>query len=82
MGLMLGTQCRTYVARVEQSARSEKMKREADLAANVRAADLTQLLARLEADMELLSSKENNSASRAAETAKDMKYLWDRQLNL
>ena len=67
---------------MEQSARSQKLKKEQDLAASVRAADYTQLMARLEADMELLSSRENSSASRAVETAKDMKYLWDRQMNL
>ena len=82
MGCIFATQTRTYVARVEQSARSEKLKKEQDLASNVRAADLTQLLARIESDMLLLSSKENSGPDRAVETAKDMKYLWERQMNL
>ena len=75
-------QARTYIARVEQSWRSEKMKQEKELASNVRAADLTQLLARLDADMSLLITRENNAPSRAVETAKDMKYLWERQTML
>ena len=73
---------RTYVARVEQGLRNEKVKKEQELASNVRAADLSQLLARLDADLALLVSRQNNTPSRAVESAKDMKYLRERQMTL
>ena len=67
---------------MEQAARAESERRENELAANVRAADLTQLLARLDADMTILASREASSSSQAEETAKDMKYLFERQMKL
>ena len=67
---------------MEQAARAESERRESELAANVRAADLAQLLARLDADMILLASREASSSSQAEETAKDMKYLYERQMRL
>eukprot|EP00435_Cladocopium_sp_Y103_P012151 s3014_g3.t1 len=74
--------CLAYVSRVEMASKSEQDKREQELAATVRAADLTQLVARLESDLKLLAPKENSSNARAIETSKDMKYLHERQLSL
>lgn len=77
-----GEPCRAYVSRVEQVTRTEREQKEQELAANVRQADLTQLLARLEADLVLLAQQENTSDARAVETAKDMKYVRERQMSL
>ena len=52
------------------------------LAANVRPADLTQLLAKLEADFVTLEPSKDASEQQAADSAKDMKYLRERQLKL
>ena len=67
---------------MEQTTRAEKEQKEQELAANVRQADLAQLLARIEADLLLLAQQENTSDARAVETAKDMKYVKERQMRL
>lgn len=73
---------RTYVAKIEQTTRLEKEAHEEELAANLRAAEFKHLVAKLDADMKVLESRDSSSPSQAVETAKDLKYLWERQMKL
>lgn len=50
--------------------------------ASIRAAESSSLLAKLESDLRTLSNIELSGDQRAIETAKDMKYLYDRQKSL
>lgn len=61
------------------ASRNEKEEKEAQLAKNVRQADLQQILARLGNDLDLLKARAANAPSEAVENALDMKYLRDRQ---
>ena len=70
---------RPFISKLESSARAEKEVKDAQLAANVRQADLQQLVAKLDADFELLKSLKPDEGAEAQEHAKDMKYLRERQ---
>ncbi|CAK9073503.1 unnamed protein product [Durusdinium trenchii] len=68
-----------FVSKIEMASRNEKEEKEAQLAKNVRQADLQQILARLGNDLDLLKARAANAPSEAVENALDMKYLRDRQ---
>ena len=74
-----GSVVRPFISKMESTARAEKEAKDAQLAANVRQADLQQLTAKLDSDFELLKALKPDESSEAHEHAKDMKYLRDRQ---
>ena len=73
---------RPFVAKVESATKCQKEKGDAELAANVRQADLKQLLARLDADFKVLDDLSGGDAETAKQTALDVKWIRDRQMNL
>ena len=62
--------------------RSEKEDKQAVLAKNVRVADMQQLLAKLEADLEVLDGQTPPAMRATEQNALDMKYLRERQMFL
>ena len=70
---------RPFLAKAEQLARTAKEEADEKLAQEIREADLKQIMAKLEGDLVLLKDRIPSEAKQALETAKDMKYLRDRQ---
>ena len=70
---------RPFLGKIEMATRTEKEEKDAQLARNVRQADLEQLLSRLANDLSLLKDRKDAAPSEAVENALDMKYLRDRQ---
>ncbi|CAL1145066.1 unnamed protein product [Cladocopium goreaui] len=70
---------RPYVAKVEQAARIAKEQEDLKLASDLRAADGKQVIAKIENDLRLLQDLIPDDLSQAQSTAKDLKYLRDRQ---
>lgn len=73
---------RPYVAKVEQAARIAKEQEDLKLASDLRAADGKQVIAKIENDLRLLQDLIPDDLSQAQSTAKDLKYLRDRQETL
>ena len=67
---------------MESAARIAQEEKSAQLAQELRAAEGKQVLAKLEADMSLLKSRIPDDRVQAERTAKDLKYLRERQANL
>ena len=61
---------------------NEKDEREAELARNLRKADLEQIVAKIENDLTVLEKYMEPNDRQAEEHALDMKYLRDRQQRL
>lgn len=74
--------CRPFIAEIEVASKSEKDQKELELAKNVRQADLKQLLARIENDFSTLKARCASEDTQAMQTAKDMKYMRERQMML
>lgn len=81
---MLQSLCllRPYVAKVEQAARIAKEQEDLKLTSELRAADGKQVVAKIENDLRLLQDLIPDDLSQALSTAKDLKYLRDRQETL
>lgn len=71
--------CRPFLAKMEAAVRSERELRDAELAENLRRADLQQLVAKLERDFKVLEGRKPKEDASAKERALDMKYLRERQ---
>jgi hypothetical protein len=67
---------------VEQAARIAKEQEDLKLASDLRAADGKQVIAKIENDLRLLQDLIPDDLSQAQSTAKDLKYLRDRQETL
>lgn len=80
--------CRLYVDRrvfgvkIEKQNAAIREEMEEKTRASIRAAESTSLLSKLSTDLSKLSNMELSGDQRAIETAKDMKYLYDRQKSL
>ena len=71
---------RPFVDKVETAVQNAKDEKDAELARNVRKADLEQIVAKVSKDMEVLQKHLSPAEDRRAEEhALDMKYLRDRQ---
>ncbi|CAK9036023.1 unnamed protein product [Durusdinium trenchii] len=70
---------RPFLAKMEAAVRSERELRDAELAENLRRADLQQLVAKLERDFKVLEGRKPKEDASAKERALDMKYLRERQ---
>lgn len=73
---------RPFIATIENATKSRKEKEAEDLAADVRQADLKQIMARIDADFAALDAMSGGDAKEAVETALDMKWIRDRQMIL
>lgn len=73
---------RPFVSQIENATKLAKEKQDEELAASLREADFRQVIAKLESDLRTLENRKPNSTTEAIKTAKDMKYLRDRQKNL
>lgn len=73
---------RPFIAKVESASKSRKEKEEEDLAQAVRQADLKQLVARLENDLDALDGLAGGDVEAAKQTALDLKWIRDRQRTL
>jgi hypothetical protein len=67
---------------VEQAARIAKEQEDLKLASDLRAAHGKQVIAKIENDLRLLQDLIPDDLSQAQSTAKDLKYLRDRQETL
>lgn len=67
---------------MEQAARIAKEQEDLKLASDLRAADGKQVIAKIENDLRLLQDLIPDDLSQAQSTAKDLKYLRDRQETL
>ena len=65
-----------------QAARIVKEQEDLKLAEDLRAADAKQVMAKIESDMAKLQERIPDDLAAAQETAKDLKYLRDRQETL
>ena len=74
--------CRPIVSKIESAAENQKHDREAELARNLRKADYEQVIAKVNADMDVLESQVSPEVQKQQEHALDMKYLRERQLQL
>ena len=70
---------RTYVEKIEQASRREREEREQEVARRVRQTDCESVKIKVEHDLEQLASTLPNAEQSAIESAKDMKYLRERQ---
>jgi len=70
---------RTYVEKIEQASRREREEREQEVARRVRQTDCESVKIKVEHDLEQLASMLPNAEQSAIESAKDMKYLRERQ---
>ena len=68
--------------KIEKQNAAVREEMEEKTKASIRAAESSSLLAKLESDLRTLSNMELSGDQRAIETAKDMKYLYDRQKSL
>jgi len=73
---------RPYHARVEQAARTAKEETETRIAEELRAAEAKQVMTKLQSDMSMLKERIPDERVQAQNTAKDIKYLRDRQMRL
>ena len=73
---------RTHVTQIQANQREEKENRARELTRAVQEATMKQLRAQIEADIQLLREKLENTTDQAAETAKDLKYVRERQMHL
>ena len=76
------TAIRPFLADIQRVTQQAKEKHEEELNAKVRVATLTSVMAKLEADLDALASRQPNSSSEAIKHAKDLKYVRDRQTSL
>ena len=67
------------MARVEQVVKAAKEEKTAKLAEEARAADAKQIVAKNQSDFQVLRSCISDELTRAQNTAKDLKYIRDRQ---
>ena len=67
---------------MEQAARIAKEQEDLKLASDLRAADGKHVIAKIENDLRLLQDLIPDDLSQAQSTAKDLKYLRDRQETL
>ena len=67
---------------MERAARIVKEQEDSRLASELRAADGKQVVAKIESDLRLLEEQIPDDLSQAQSTAKDLKYLRDRQETL
>ena len=70
---------RIYVERVENAIRREKDLKEQELARKVRQADCEAVLAKIDVDLAALQASIPNDRQSSMESAKDLKYLKQRQ---
>lgn len=73
---------RPFVSQIENATKLAKEKQDEELAASLREADFRQVITKVDSDLRTLENRKPNSTSEAIKTAKDMKYLRDRQKNL
>lgn len=67
---------------MEQASRREREEKEQELATKVRQIDFEQVQLKVQADMDMLLASVPNAQQSAIESAKDMKYLKERQEHL
>lgn len=70
---------RSFAADMENSSRLAKERKDEELAPQLRLADCSSVMAKLEADLQILKDREGDQTAQAIKNAKDMKYLRDRQ---
>lgn len=70
---------RSYLAKIEKNKRQAKEEREAQFAEELRRADGKQVALKIQNDLETLKAITPDSDRQALETAKDLKYLQERQ---
>ena len=73
---------RPFIGKIEAASKLQKDEKELELAKNARQADLQQLLARIENDLSALRARRSSEDSPAMATAKDLKYVRERQRTL
>ena len=73
---------RQHLTKLEQAARQDKESKAQALARQVAEASLAQLEAQIASDQELIRQAQGNRTEQAVETAKDLKYVRDRQMSL
>lgn len=73
---------RPYVKKIERGKTEDQEQKAKDLAKQVSVANLAQVKALVEGDVETLRAKLPGKAQEAAEHALDLKYLKERQMNL
>jgi hypothetical protein len=64
---------------MENSSRLAKERKDEELAPQLRLADCSSVMAKLEADLQILKDREGDKTAQSIKNAKDMKYLRDRQ---
>ena len=70
---------RPFVCKVQNATKRQKEEAEEALAADVRKADLKQIVARLTSDLETLEGMAGGDAETAKQTALDLKWIRERQ---
>ena len=70
------------MAKVEQAARIVKEQEDLKLASELRAADGKQVMMKIQSDLQILQERIPDGLSQAQSTARDLKYLRDRQETL
>lgn len=73
---------RTFLAQIQSNHREEKEQKAQELARAVQEATFKQLQTQIEGDMAILREKLGSSQDQAVETAKDLKYVRERQMQL
>lgn len=78
----VSTAHRQHVLSIEQAVRQEHESKAQALAKQAAVASYAHIESQIKSDMELLKSKIGDSNTQAIETAKDLKYIRDRQKSL